>query len=99
MTAAVFVEFLKRLLANAPGKVFVVADGHPTHRAKAVERFVAEQVGRLALFILPYSPQLNPDEYVWNDLKTHALGRKLITSPSQMRRAVSSQSSKTPESA
>ena len=89
VTAAVFVEFLKRLLVNAPGKVFVIADGHPTHRAKTVERFVAEQEGRLALFILPpCSPQLHPDEYVCNDLKNHALGRKLITSPSQMRRAV-----------
>ena len=84
-----FVEVLKRLLVNAPGKVFVIADGHPTHRAKAVERFVAEHEGRLALFILPpCSPQLHPDEYVCNDLKNHALGRKLITSPSQMRRAV-----------
>jgi transposase len=89
VTAGVFVEFLKRLLVNAPGKVFVIADGHPTHRSKTVERFVAEQEGKLALFILPpYSPELNPDEYVWNDLKNHGLGRKLITSPDQMRREV-----------
>jgi len=89
VTAAVFVEFLKRLLVNAAGKVFVIADGHPTHRAKTVERFAAEQQGRLALFILPpYSPELNPDEYVWNDLNNHGLGRKVTTSLSQMRRTV-----------
>jgi transposase len=42
---------------------------------------VAAQQGRLSLFHLPpYSPELNPDELVWNDLKTHATGRKLITS-------------------
>ena len=89
VTAAVFIEFLERLLVNAAGKIFVIADGHPTHRAKRVERFVAQQGGRLELFILPpYSPELNPDEYVWNDLKNHSLGRKVITSLSQMRRAV-----------
>jgi transposase len=62
VTATVFIDFLKRLLVNATDPVFVIADGHPTHRAKLVERFVATQRGRLALFILPpYSPELNPD--------------------------------------
>ena len=63
VTAAVFIDFLKRLLVNATSPIFVIADGHSTHRAKMVERFVATQQGRLALFILPpYSPELNPDE-------------------------------------
>lgn len=89
VTATVFIDFLKRLLVNATDPVFVIADGHPTHRAKLVERFVATQRGRLALFILPpYSPELNPDEYVWNDLKNHGIGRKVITSLTQMRQAV-----------
>lgn len=89
VTAVVFVEFLKRLLVNAEGPVFVIADGHSTHRAKLVERFVSAQQGALALFILPpYSPELNPDEYVWNDLKTHGSGRRAITSLTQMRRMV-----------
>jgi len=89
VTASVFIDFLKRLLLNASSPIFVIADGHPTHRAKMVERFVAAQQGRLALFILPpYSPELNPDEYVWNDLKNHGIGRKVITSLTQMRQAV-----------
>jgi transposase len=75
VTADVFMDFLKRLLVNARSSVFVVVDGHPTHRAKSVARFVAAQAGKLALFFLPpYSPELNPDEFVWNDLKNHALG-------------------------
>jgi transposase len=89
VTAAVFIDFLKRLLVNATRPIYVIADGHSTHRAKLVERFVAAQHGRLALFILPpYSPELNPDEYVWNDLKNHGIGRKVITSLPQMRQAV-----------
>ena len=89
VTAAVFIEFLKRLLINAPAPVFVIVDGHPTHRAKSVARFVAAQLGKLALFFLPpYSPELNPDELVWNDLKTHGTGRKLIISPAQLRQVI-----------
>ena len=42
-----FIEFLKRLLANAPTPVFLIVNGHPTHKAKAVKRFVEEQDGAL----------------------------------------------------
>jgi transposase len=89
VTAAVFIEFLKRLLVNATTPIFVIVDGHPTHRAKSVARFVAAQEGQLALFFLPpYSPELNPDEYVWNDLKAHGTGRQMITSLGQLRQTI-----------
>lgn len=86
VTASVFIEFLKRLLVNASRAIFLIVDGHPTHKAKVVRRFVEEQRGRLKLFYLPpYSPELNPDEYVWNDLKNQCLGRKLITLRPQLK--------------
>jgi len=89
VTAAVFIAFLKRLLVNAPATIFLIVDGHPTHRAKSVSRFVAAQLGKLALFFLPpYAPELNPDELVWNDLKTHGTGRQLITSLAQLRQMI-----------
>ncbi len=87
VTAAVFIEFLKRLLVNAPSPVFLIVDGHPTHKAKVVKRFVEERDGALELYYLPpYSPELNPDELVWNDLKNKALGRKVITSREGLRK-------------
>ena len=86
VTAAVFIQFLKRLLVNASAPIFLIVDRHPTHQAKSVARFVAEQNGMLALFFLPpYSPELNPDELAWNSLKNHGTGRKLITSATQLR--------------
>jgi transposase len=73
VTAAVFIDFLKRLLINASAPASVIVDGHPTHRAKSVARFMATQAGKLAVYILsPYSPELNPDELVWNDLSLGA---------------------------
>lgn len=89
VTAAVFIEFLKWLLVNTTAPIFVIVDGHPTHRAKSVARFAAASEDKLALFLLPpYSPELNPDEYLWNDLKSHGTGRASITSLAQLRRTV-----------
>ena len=53
VTAPVFIEFLKRLLVNTPSPVFLIVDGHPAHKAKAVKRFVEKQDGVLELYYLP----------------------------------------------
>lgn len=70
VTATVFREFLKRLIAGLDRKVFLIVDGHPTHKAKLVMKFVQENAERIELFFLPpYSPELNPDELVWSHVK------------------------------
>lgn len=76
-TAAMFIEFCKKLLHDTDGPVYLIVDGHPTHKAKAVKTFVASTNGQLKLFILPaYSPQLNPDEWVWKNVKHDRIGRQ-----------------------
>ena len=62
--AALFLRFLRRLLRQLKGrKLFLIVDGHPSHRAKLVKAFVEQHCDRLALYYLPpYSPELNPDE-------------------------------------
>lgn len=76
-TTAVFVVFLRRLLRHAPRKVFLIVDEHPVHVAGAVKRWVARHHPRLRLFFLPgYSPDLNPDELLNQDVKTNAVGRQ-----------------------
>lgn len=89
MTTDKFIVFLKRLLTGQEGPVFLIVDGHPTHRATKVKKFVAATEGRLRLFYLPsYSPELNPDESVWNHLKNHNVGKTTITGPDQLRTLV-----------
>ena len=78
MTAVRFIMFLKRLLHNQTQPIFLIVDRHSSHRAKVVQEFVASTNGRLELFFLPpYSPELNPDELVWNHLKTHGVRKHL----------------------
>jgi transposase len=87
--ARVFIEFITRLLHNADRPIFLIVDGHPAHKAAAVRKFVASLNDRFRLFFLPpYSPELNPDERVWNDLKNNAVGRKSINSLETLKRDV-----------
>ena len=76
-TTPVFLRFLRRLLRHVRRPVFLIVNRHPAHVAKAVARWVAERPDRLRLFFLPgYSPDLNPDEFLNNDVKSNALGRR-----------------------
>jgi transposase len=87
--AKVFIGFLRRLLYKAERSIFLIVDGHPAHKAKMVEKFLAKHEGKLRLFFLPpYSPELNPDERVWNDLKNNTIGRKVITGPDELKHEV-----------
>ena len=73
----VMLTFLKRLLKQMERKVFLIVDGHPVHRGRVVKNFVAEKKDQIQLFYLPaYSPELNPDEMLNQDVKTNAVRRK-----------------------
>lgn len=81
VNAAVFIEFLKRLIAGADRSIFLIVDRGSAHRAKKTQAFVAACGEKLRLFYLPpYSPDCNPDELVWKHLKADTVGRMVATS-------------------
>src|SRR6201997_2026481 len=91
VNAAVFVEFLKRLITGAKRAIFLIVDRGPAHIAKKTKAFVESLNGRLRLFYLPpYSPDRNPDELVWKHLKADTVGRASITSLDDFREKVKS---------
>jgi len=84
-----FIEFLRRLVHGTKRPIFLIVDGHPVHRSAKVKNLVKSLNGALELFYLPpYSPELNPDEHVWNDLKNNGVGRMQISGPDDMKRKV-----------
>jgi transposase len=86
-----FIEFLERLIKNAPTPVYLIVDGHPVHRSTQVRTYVESTEGKLKLFYLPpYSPELNPDEQVWNHVKNHKIGKKVIKSQEDLESIISS---------
>lgn len=75
--ATVFKGFLKDFLRGRRRPVFLVVDGHPSHKAKMISKYVEETRGKLELHFLPtYSPELNPDELVWNNLRQRGTSKK-----------------------
>jgi transposase len=86
--AAVFCEFLRRMLVGMSRKVFLIVDGHPVHKSAAVKRFAAQHADELELFYLPpYSPELNPDEHVWGHVKTR-VGKTAVKTKASLKKAV-----------
>jgi len=71
MNAQRFIVFLKRLIKGANKKIFIILDNLKVHHGKIVKKWAEENTSKIALFYLPsYSPELNPDEYLNNDLKS-----------------------------
>lgn len=83
----VFIRFLKQLIKGCKKKIFLIVDGHPAHKTKKVNEWLWNNKEKISLFHLPpYSPELNPDEYLNQDLKTNALGRKRPLNKAHMKR-------------
>ena len=89
VNSAVFIQFLKRLVAGAKRKIFLIVDNGPSHISKKTKAFVASISEKLELFYLPpYSPDLNPDELVWNHLKNNTVGRSTVTDKANFKKQV-----------
>lgn len=75
-----FVLFLKRLMKGRHRPVDLVVDNSSVHKNRVVKEYVDSLKGKLRLhFLPPYSPELNPDEFVWNDLKNHGVNLMALT--------------------
>lgn len=79
VNSATFIELLERLLHDSRQPVYLIVDNHPVHKPAQVQANVASAGGRLRIFYLPpYSPELNPAEYVRYYVKDHGIGRMLM---------------------
>jgi transposase len=67
-----FVAFVKKLRSDAGRPIIVITDNAGYHTSGAVKGYTEETKGDVTAATLPpYSPEINPDEQVWN----HAKGR------------------------
>lgn len=88
MNGEKFVSFLQKLRRDVAAPLIVIADNAAYHRSPPVQAYVEQSQGELVVEHLPrYSPELNPDEQVWNQAKLR-LGKLCVTTRQEMRRAV-----------
>jgi transposase len=79
VAAKQFCDLLCRLLFRAQRPMFLILEGHPVHRSAKVKHLVESIGDKLQLFFLPlYSPELNPDESVWDELKNNGIPPMLV---------------------
>lgn len=65
--------FLLQALAKTRKHLFLIHDGAKYHTSKATQKFLAEHRHRLTECRLPsYSPDYNPIEYLWRNVKKEA---------------------------
>ena len=84
-----FLALLKKFMRYRRRPVILILDRHPAHIAKVVADFVQEQRGRIELYFLPgYAPELNPDEFVWQHLKTQGVAKTPLLKNESLRSRV-----------
>lgn len=85
-----FITFLKNLREAAGNAILTIVDGGSYHKSKAVKEFLETEGAELGIKVIllpPYSPELNPDEQVWNHAKRN-IGKMAINSKKTLGEAV-----------
>ena len=86
VTATVFLSFLAQLLRGSHKKIFLIVDRLPAHTAVAVDAWLKGREDKIEMFYLPrYSPELNPDEYLNNDIHSGVNAEKLPDNQKELR--------------
>jgi transposase len=74
-----YIQFLEQLIEERDRRIILIADRASFHRSKQVRTFIWHHRDQIRLSYLPtYSPELNPDEHVWEEIKDKQLGRQPI---------------------
>ena len=84
-----YIAFLEKILNGRTHPLIVIADNAPFHRSKEVRDFVRSHRHQIRMFFFPtYSPKLNPDEQVWNEIKHRKLQKQPIKNKSDLKKRI-----------
>lgn len=85
MNSALFIDYLDYFIHDIEGKIFLIADRARYHTSKETAKWLKEHEDRIELFFLPpYSPDLNPDEWVWKNVKHDSIYRVIPQYPGHL---------------
>lgn len=85
MNSELFTQYLAYLIQDIEGKIFLIADRARYHTSKETTGWANEHKDRIELFFLPsYSPDLNPDEWVWKNVKHDNIARIVPQRPGHL---------------
>lgn len=80
-------QFLQKIRRKNPLKdIILVLDNFASHKAKKTRK-TAKKLGIWLVFLPPYSPDLNPIEYIWKSIK-HQISNIFVQSNEELQRLV-----------
>jgi transposase len=89
MDGALFIDFLRRLLRTTSRKILLIGDYLSAHDSAEVDNWLEDHQDQIELFFSPHrSPELNPDEFLNNDLKGNVHEQGLPNSKKELRSRV-----------
>ncbi len=91
LSSALFIEFLTDFCRSQSGIIHLILDSLPVHKSKLVQAFLKDNKKHLRLHYLPtYAPELNPDELVWNHMKSNGTTKRPLKSGESLKKRVHS---------
>ena len=79
------IAFLEQLLYEIRGFLYIFWDNITIHRSESVKEFLFDNNDRMITRRIPaYSPELNPDEWIWDALKYQELPNFCPTSKEEL---------------
>jgi transposase len=81
-------DFLKQIkAANSSAKaIVIILDNYSSHLAAKVKE-IAQELGIYLIHLPPYSPDLNPIEYIWKSIK-RIVSREFVETLDEMKRKI-----------
>jgi transposase len=75
MNGEKFITFMRRLVNSVEEKIFLIVDNLRGHHSRLVKAWLENHSDQIEVYFLPpYSPDLNPDEFLNNVIKKNING-------------------------
>jgi transposase len=82
-----FIDFLRQILKGRTKPLILLLDRASFHHSKKVRQYVRAHRTQIRIFFLPrYSPEMNPDEQVWNQIKNNNLRKQYLGSKANLKK-------------
>jgi transposase len=82
-----YIAFLRQLIQARQSPLILFVDRASFHRSQKVRDFVRAHRTQLRIYFLPRrSPERNPDEQVWNEVKNHRIGKQPVKNKKDLKK-------------
>ena len=87
INSTVYIDFLKRLISGRKRMLILFVDRASFHHSERVKKFVRAHRNKIRIYFLPrYSPERNPTEQLWGEIKNNRIERQSIKNKADLKK-------------